>query len=341
MRIAQIIPSLIHTGPINVAMDLSATYIKDGHEVVIFYFDDKGSAPEGIQCERIGWRSKLDWSSFDVVHSHGIRPDLYVRKSKRKMPPTVSTLHNYATQDLYYRYGKNKGRLYTNLWSYACAKHDANVVLSEDMKRYYSKFWRNKNLHVISNTRVVEGTKDEETIDEIKALAKGKKILGSVSTVTTIKGLDQVVRLMKEKKDWVYVHIGGGEMQDLIDLMSKNGVSNRCHFLGFKKDAWKYIHAFDVFTLPSRTEGFPLVLIEAAQMGMPILASNIPVVRESFRSDELKTFPLDDIEAYGQALDEVYENRDSFGAHAKRAFDTRYSPRIISDNYLKLYQSIQ
>jgi glycosyltransferase involved in cell wall biosynthesis len=332
---------MVHTGPINVALDLCHLFQHEGHEVKVFYFDDKGKAPDDIPSQRIKWTSNLDWSDYDVVHSHGIRPDLYVRKNRRRMPATVSTLHNYVTQDLYYRYGKRKARLYTNLWSYACAKHDKNVVLSEDMLRYYKQFWRNKSLEVIPNTRVVKGEIDEEAIQEIRDLAPGSKILGSVSTITTIKGLDQVIKLLKYKTDWHYVHIGDGEMQDIIDLMSSNGVTNRCHFLGFKKDAWKYVRAFDVFTLPSRTEGFPLVLIEAAQMGMPIVASDIPVISESFRPNELYTFPLDDINAYGEALDRAYDNREDLGSHARRAFDTRYAPRIVSERYIHLYESLQ
>ena len=69
------------------------------------------------------------------------------------------------------------------------------------------------------------------------------------------------------------VMVGDGPLhQEAQDRAGKSATSDRIHLLGEQPGAWS-MAAFDVFALPSRYEGFPYVLLEAAAHGLPIVTT--------------------------------------------------------------------
>jgi glycosyltransferase involved in cell wall biosynthesis len=57
-------------------------------------------------------------------------------------------------------------------------------------------------------------------------------------------------------------------------LAQSLGVSDRVHFLGFRRDVADLMRAADFFVLPSRRDSCPLVLLEALASGLPVIASS-------------------------------------------------------------------
>ena len=60
-------------------------------------------------------------------------------------------------------------------------------------------------------------------------------------------------------------------VQELRADLQKAGLQGRVHFLGSRPDPLNYIDLFDIFTLTSREDPYPLVVLEAAAMGKPIV----------------------------------------------------------------------
>lgn len=340
MKIAQIIPSLLPTGPVNVALDLTHLFREKGHEVHLFYFDEKEGAATDAEATQIRFNEKREWGHFHLIHSHGLRPDAYVRRNYKRMPPAVSTLHNYLKDDLKFQYNTLIAHAFAPVWNWACAKHKANVVLSHHMKGYYSRFWRNKNIEVIPNTRVIDLKPNTVRIEEVKKLADGKKVLGSISTINPRKGVDQVLPFLEHNPDWVYIHIGGGDIASLQAEAEKLNVSERCFFLGPKKEGWQFAAGFDVFILPSLSEGFPLSLIEAIQMGVPVVCSDIPVFREIFNENEVSRFELFNSNSLSEAVLRTYNQKDTFVQNALMRYQRDYAPEKVASEYLELYRSM-
>jgi glycosyltransferase involved in cell wall biosynthesis len=340
MKIAQIIPSLLPTGPVNVALDLATLFSQAGHSVSIFYFDKKPGAVSHPKAKKIGFSTKLNWKNFDVVHSHGLRPDAYVWRNIKQMPATVCTLHNYLKNDLRYSYGPLAAKIFSPFWNLMCSKHKANIVLSQNMLAYYQAFWRNKKLVCIANTRVIDLERDLAREEKVKELAAGKKIIGSISNVTGIKGLEQLVHFVAKNPQWAYVHVGGGELGDLKELAAKLKVSERCFLLGKQPKGWQYARAFTVFALPSRSEGFPLSLIEAVQLQVPVITSSIPIFKELFPAKAVARFELDNPESLLAAINQTLLNPQERSALALRHFQENYHPKKVYQKHLELYQSI-
>lgn len=70
--------------------------------------------------------------------------------------------------------------------------------------------------------------------------------------------------------------IGDGPERSAIEAaIQRLGLADRVHLVGRRENAARYLRAFDVFTLPSKKEGMPYVLLEAAAAGLPIVATDV------------------------------------------------------------------
>ena len=82
---------------------------------------------------------------------------------------------------------------------------------------------------------------------------------------------------------WVLMLIGeGGEREKLEKLAAENEVHNlEIIFCGFSKEASSMIELFDTFIMPSRSEGYPLVLLEAMSHGVPMVLNGVSCIVEA------------------------------------------------------------
>ena len=80
MRIAYIIPSLYRMAPNRVVQQLVEGMMARGHECHVLYFDPVTTDAMAFPCPvtRISLLRATDLTGYDVVHTHGLRPNLYV-----------------------------------------------------------------------------------------------------------------------------------------------------------------------------------------------------------------------------------------------------------------------
>lgn len=105
-------------------------------------------------------------------------------------------------------------------------------------------------------------------------------LVGTVGELHRNKGYDRALEAIAHT-DAHFAIIGDGEEKEALTTHAKKlHIEDRVHFLGFIPDAAKYIRAFDTFLLSSYKEGLPYVLLEAGLADVPIIASDIPGVRD-------------------------------------------------------------
>lgn len=106
---------------------------------------------------------------------------------------------------------------------------------------------------------------------------ENKLVLLSIGELHKNKGYDLLIpNLKKINRDFVYLIIGEGEERgNIVNIIKENNITDKVTLLGRVEDAYKYIKAADIFVLPSRTEAFPYVLLEAGLAGVCVLASNV------------------------------------------------------------------
>ena len=114
--------------------------------------------------------------------------------------------------------------------------------------------------------------------------------------------------------------------------------------LGHVKDiasVWQQAH---IAVLPSRREGLPKALLEAAACGRPMIATDVPGCREVVRPGETGLLvPLDDVAALADAISNLAdapELRRRYGAAARKFAVETFSAESIGEQTVRLYRSV-
>lgn len=343
MKLAIILPSLRNVGPVRVAYDIVyGLSDRAGIEVTVFYMQDIVELKFPCEVRKLGLFNVFDLYSFDLIHSHMIKPDFISGFLPFFKGKKISTLHNIVESDLFYSHGAFLSKIISRFWLLLWKRMDESVVLSNVAKTYYSDFGINSNkIKVIYNgvqEKISDTPLDKDVLQRIELLKDKYTILGTICLFNHRKGLEQVINALPYLKNCAFVIIGDGPVKaELQQLAQKLGVESRLVFLGFLHNASSYLSTFDMYMMPSREEGFALSLLDAVVAEVPTVCSNIPVFKESFESDEVSFFQLDDTESLVKAVTLLDVNPHVFSQKAKLRFDNNYTQALMADNYLKLF----
>ena len=149
-----------------------------------------------------------------------------------------------------------------------------------------------KKIELISNGVENPKTYDKEIIANFKDTLKipGEKIIiVTIGRLSEEKGhrflLDAFSLVLREIKDIFLVIVGSGYLKNnLNDQVGRLGIRDKVTFIDYLKDIGLFYSGIDIFVLPSVSEGFPNVILEAMFYQKPIIAScvgDIPEVIEN------------------------------------------------------------
>lgn len=123
-----------------------------------------------------------------------------------------------------------------------------------------------------------------------------------------------------------------------------NGTEDFMKILGFKENAMEYIYAADTFILPSRVEGFPLVILESMILKTPVIASSVGGIPEMIEHDKTGLlFESENVEELVDRFRSMYMNRgdrDRYTERASNRYWETFSKSKFTENYLKLANSL-
>jgi glycosyltransferase involved in cell wall biosynthesis len=135
---------------------------------------------------------------------------------------------------------------------------------------------------------------------ESLGVAPGQFLIGAVARLAHSKGLDILIRAFRDADlpDARLVILGEGrERRRLERLLGPNMTMP-----GFRTNIKDYYQAFDLFVCPSRREPLPLVMLEAFDAGIPIVASTAEGCRELIEEYGGDLFPIGDSAALAALL---------------------------------------
>lgn len=345
MKIAYILPSLRNQGPIIVVKNIVDYLVEWGVEIDVFYFDDFPSAMHfNCPVKKISMKTPIDFERYDIIHSHCLRPDMYVAKWKKKISRAkmVSTLHQDTYRSFRYQYNIILSHLFTKYWCFIQSKFDAIVSISEQLKRAYQGYIK-APITTIYNGCVInmDGEVDNEIVRSIVEVKKKHKILGTYAFVTPRKGLDQIIKALPYLQEYVFIIIGEGpNIKELKLLSQKLRISDRVIFFSYQKNPCNYLPYFDVYVMPSYSEGFGLAMVEAALAKRAIVCSDIPSFHEIFQNNEVRFFKLKDVESLQKAIINAYENKNGMGELAYERAYNHFTTRRMAENHLNYYQEL-
>lgn len=181
--------------------------------------------------------------------------------------------------------------------------------------------------------------------------AQGAFTIGFVGRLDNFtKGLDLLIEaaaLLKNngKNFYLWIIGDGGGKENLGELVLKNNLQDRVKLLGpkFGKDKDELISQLDVFVHPSRNEGLPSAVLEAASFGIPCIISEATNLGDAFRAyNSGMVIPNDDADALYQALVSAIHLSESqelieIGLNARRMVREEFNWQKIVQDFDQLY----
>ena len=137
-------------------------------------------------------------------------------------------------------------------------------------------------------------------------------LVGCVAHLSPKKGQEHLIRAVASLTPrWPRLHcllVGEGAMRERLERLACDlGIADRVRLPGYRSDAMSLMNLMDVVVLPLvAKEGLGLVLVEAALLGKPTVASDAPGVTEALAVNQTGlVFPPGDAEALAERLDRL------------------------------------
>ncbi|MCK9223789.1 MAG: glycosyltransferase family 4 protein [Candidatus Muirbacterium halophilum] len=185
---------------------------------------------------------------------------------------------------------------------------------------------------------------DYEKINKIRHTFLGKFIVGNVGAlVNKHKGQKYIIECAKKmEKTYPNIHflfIGSGKDEKILKELSF-GLSNII-FIGFVEDVQNYIKALDVFLYPSLNEGLGSAILDAMQLEIPVIATNVGGIPEIIENDKngILIESKNSEEIYKSVL-RLYKEKKLKDKFISNGIKTlyRFDIKNCSDKYIEIYK---
>lgn len=299
--------------------------------------------PEDHGAERRALIALAGEVGAGVVHSHGYRSDVMVRSARGKLRrPIVSTVHGFTG-------GGAKNRFYEWLQVRAFRGFDGVVAVSRPLEKELSESGVPPDrLHLIPNCLAVAG----QPLSPAAARARlphaaSGRLIGWAGRLGLEKGCDVFLDALAtiREAEWTAIVLGAGpEAAVLMERARRLGLEGRVVWAGVVPSAGAVFPAFDVFALSSRTEGTPMVVLEAMASGTPVVASSVGGVPDLLSEGPAGWLvPPGNPEALGAALRHALDDRDEARRRAERARSRALDAYAVEpwlDRYEAVYRRV-
>jgi len=172
-------------------------------------------------------------------------------------------------------------------------------------------------------------------------------VVAWVGRFDPVKRLDVIIRCAEIMTDVPsrFLLMGDGPQRPRIEQeLRLSSASRTVHLLGWQEDVATVLSAADAFVFPSLTEGMPNAVLEAMAYGLPIVASDIPVLRElSGNGERCVLVGGSEPRAYADALLRLRaqgEERHALGEQAAAWAARHLDPQATVDAVLRVYEQV-
>jgi glycosyltransferase involved in cell wall biosynthesis len=156
------------------------------------------------------------------------------------------------------------------------------------------------------------------------------------------KGLGIALEALVGTPDTILWIVGRGDVEAFRARAERLGVAERVQFIGAQRDVERFHQAADVLVLPSRYEAFPLVSLEAAACGLPLLVTRVSGVTELIGDADAGLILEPSGEAFAHALRVLAadpERRRRMGREARRRAEA-FPWEASTESVLSLYREL-
>lgn len=276
-----------------------------------------------------------------VVHTHGYRPDLLdAPVARRRGIATVTTEHGSSKMG-------GKAALYEWVQARMRKRFDAVVAVSSPIAARLEAEERVSpdRIHLIPNAwaggvSFLSRSAARRQLD----LDPDELAVGWVGRMIVAKGPDLMARALPHMGPrGSVVFVGDGPLGDQVEQsLEQLGVRDRARLIGHVDHAAPLFRAFDLLVLSSRTEGTPIVLLEAMAAGIPIVATAVGGVTDMISQAEAFLVDSTSPDAIGRTVREALKDPEERTARAARAahrLETELNADVWLDRHRDAYEA--
>jgi glycosyltransferase involved in cell wall biosynthesis len=174
---------------------------------------------------------------------------------------------------------------------------------------------------------------------------KGEMWVGTLAGMRPVKNLTALVRAFAPLPEhWQLVIVGDGPEESAIRAEAERlNIEHRVHLPGFAPDPARFVGLFDVFALSSRSEQFPISLVEAMAAGKPVAAPAVGDIAAMVSEENRPLItPAGDEVALASSLNRLAHDstlRARLGKANRAEARARFDEKPMIDAYRRLYAS--
>jgi glycosyltransferase involved in cell wall biosynthesis len=292
--------------------------------------------------------------SYDIIHSHLIHADLYsaLVKTLYKVPSIfVSTKHGYDNAYTA-KYGFNHRHVRSTPYYWLSRWAESVMDKSYTISKGLLNFFVDAGLSTRSKMELIYYGFDLPAIQEVPNLSNYRIAthqLCIAGRLVEFKGhawAMQALAILKTKYNNIrLVIIGTGKHQKTLEETAKHlQVFEEIDWLGYRNDVALWMNHSDVVLIPSRSEGFGVVFLEAFNAGTPVVAFNVPAANELILHEEngLLAAPYNEQEL-AMCVDRLLESKElarKLAWQAASDLHTKFSLSTMTEATLAFYKRV-
>ena len=234
-----------------------------------------------------------------------IKPDIvYLHSSKAGALGRIALLFNFKVKILYNAHGwyfnaqisNKKKKIFALIERVLAIKTNKiiNISKSEYESALKYKIASKKKMCIIENgidfTKFKDSNKYRDETRKKLNIKDNEIVIGVVGRLSEQKDPMTMIKAFKEvyeeNKNVKMLFVGSGDLEDNIKKFAENNnILDKVIITGWVDEVEKFIPAFDIAVLPSKWEGFGLVLIEYMACNKPIIASNVGGIKNIIKDE--------------------------------------------------------
>ncbi len=314
-----------------------------------------------VAADQILDRSKWPWSAvrqvkqricnghFDLLHTHGTKEDLVgFVAARRTGVPVVATAHGFS-------HTFRRLRLYRLLDLLLLRTFPMVITVSEAMRQeLVAAGLRPERVRVVYNA--IDGDDFHAQVgarssalrrtlaieEDCPVVVVAARLSPEKGHVHFLAGARQVLDHYPETH---FVILGEGPLRAELEAMTASlSMNGAVHFLGFRTDVADFMNLSDIVVLPSIREPSGDVLLEAAVLAKPVVATSVDGIGEFVRHDETGLLvPPADARALAGAMLQLIDHpaqAKAMGAKAREWVADAFSVQRMAQRMAVVYDEV-
>jgi glycosyltransferase involved in cell wall biosynthesis len=244
-------------------------------------------------------------------------------------------------------------RIISNLLSkFVCKRASQGIAISNSVKNYLIKrgeILNNYTIDVVYYGFQKNISTNAAGLSLIANMMNGQSSNYKIGTIgrlvpqkdypTLLSAFSSVLKSMPNIDLYV---VGEGHLQkNLIELSKSLGIKDQVHWIGKTEYIKEFLLKIDLFILPSKYEGFGLVLLEAMVAKKPIIAANNSAIPEVLGKSYEGLFLTGDVNALAQQIKTAISD-DNFSKRLVNSYSSQlnfFDPSEMNRNINNVYSN--